>query len=92
MTIIKGLQCGINGCKTSKLKRHTHMLGEMRGVATSQLIEQYRWYAEMTGQPLQIPGGSAEDMNRYMTSKVKKNSKLAKEFRKKLADEQKKKK
>lgn len=84
MTIIKALQCGIDGCKTSKLKRHTHTFGELRGVATDALIEQYRWYAQMTGQPMNIPGGSASDMKNYMTAKVKNNDKLAKKFRQNL--------
>jgi hypothetical protein len=78
------LECDVKGCKKSKLRKHTHMLGELRGAADYALIEQYRWYAEMTGQPLSIPGGSSADMKRYMSSKVKENDKLAKQFRKNL--------
>lgn len=76
--------CGINGCKKSKLTRHTHMIGEMRNIADRALIEQYRIYAEMTGQPMSIPGGSAADMKHYMSSKVKENDKKAKKFREEL--------
>lgn len=79
--------CDVPGCNKSKLRKHTHFLGEMRNFGDQARIEQYRWYAEMTGQPMHIPGGSSEDMSHYMSNRVKQNSKIAKEFRKKVSQE-----
>jgi hypothetical protein len=78
-------KCGIDGCKKSKLQKHTHTVGDL-GLSRST-IEQYRVFAQMRGEALSIPGGSADDMAHYMTNQVRENSKEAKKFREKLAKE-----
>ena len=80
-------KCGIDGCKKSKLQKHTHQFGEMRNFGDRQLIEQYRIFAEMRGESVQIPGGSSQDMQQYMRTRVKEGSKQAAEFRKQVSRE-----
>ncbi len=87
MTIIKALQCGIDGCTTSKLKRHTHTYGDLRNFGDRALIEQYRVFAQMRGEPIAIPGGSADDMSHYLRNQVKQGNKEAAEFRKRISEE-----
>lgn len=82
-------KCGVDGCKKSKLQRHTHFIGELRGAADNNVVEAYRVFAQMRGEPMSIPGGMPEDMNRYMTQKMKINKREAKKFRKQLEEERK---
>lgn len=78
-------RCAVEGCKKTKFQKHTHTLGSLsRSEADRRLIEDYRIHAEMTGMPANIPGGSASDMNHYMTQRLKEGSKQAKNFRKNL--------
>jgi hypothetical protein len=85
-------KCGIDGCKKSKLQKHTHYSGELRNYGDRALIESYRVWAEMRGESVSIPGGSASDMSHYMTSKMQMNLKEARNFRNRIAEERKKKK
>lgn len=91
MTIIKGLQCGINGCKTSKLKRHTHTFGDLsRSQADQRYIQDLEAFARMRGESVSqytIPGGSIDDINNNLRAKVKQETKKAKEFRKRVSKE-----
>jgi hypothetical protein len=77
-------KCGIDGCKKSKLQKHTHTSGDFRNYGDRALIESYRVFAQMRGESVQIPGGSADDMAHYMTSKMKMNKRQARNFRKNL--------
>jgi hypothetical protein len=83
-------KCGIDGCKKSKLQKHTHVIGEFRNYNDRALIESYRVWAQMRGEPMSIPGGSSDDMAHYMTSKMKMNRKEARKFRENLEKERKK--
>lgn len=93
--------CGIDGCKKSKLRKHTHFLGDLsRSGADQALIAQLNEFARMRGESVQIPGGTVQDMNMFLKNRVtqekkakakadKENLKKAKEFRDKLAKEKK---
>lgn len=84
-------KCGIDGCKKSKLQKHVHVDGELRNFSDRALIESYRVWAQMRGESIQIPGGSADDMSHYMTSKMKMNKRDARRFREEIAKQRKKK-
>lgn len=80
-------KCGINGCTKSKMKKHVHFEGELRNFGDRELVESYRVWAQMRGESIQIPGGSADDMAHYMTKKMRMNRKQAIEFRKRASRE-----
>lgn len=82
-------KCGIDGCKKSKLQKHVHTSGELRNFSDRELIESYRIWAQMRGEPFSMPGGSKDDMSHYMTSKMKMNLREARKFRKDLAAQKK---
>lgn len=77
-------KCGINGCKKSKLRKHTHTFGELRGEVDMKILEDYRVYCQMRGEPFSVPGGMPTDMNQYMSKRLKDGAKEAKNFRKGL--------
>lgn len=81
--------CDFPGCDKSRLKKHTHFIGDMG--KSSREIADYVAFAQMRGESVQIPGGSADDMAIFMTARVTKgrklNAKEAEAYRKKLAEQ-----
>ncbi len=77
--------CDMPGCKKSKLRKHTHFIGDIsRSGADRDLIARYAEMEKITGKKVPIPGGDVSDFNMFMAKRLKDGAKEAARFRKNL--------